>query len=81
MAGGIRLIASLFAAAIERKLNRNIFWRDPLNRKLSIYVSCIAKGGLTIELYESSRSIGRPIAAMFYPLLKKKEGRIWMFIN
>ena len=65
------------------KLNRSIFRRDPLNRKLRIYVSCTANGVLTIKLYESSRSIGRPIVAMFYPLLilTRKEGRIWMFIN
>ena len=73
MAGGIHSIASPFAVAMERKLNRSRFWRDPANRTLSSDVSYIAKGVFATQLYVTSRSIGRPIVAIFYSFLKRKH--------
>ena len=73
LAGGIHSIASPFAVAMERKLNRSRFWRDPANRTLSSGVSYIAKGVFATQLYVTSRSIGRPIVAIFYSFLKRKH--------
>ena len=73
LAGGIHSIASPFAVAMDRKLNRSRFWRDPANRTLSIGVSYIAKGVFATQLYVTSRSIGRPIVAIFYSFLKRKH--------